>query len=38
MLKLKPPRVPEQPAPVLTQESLQRLLAVCARQALRGSP
>jgi site-specific recombinase XerC len=29
MRKLKPPAVPEQPAPVLTAELLQRLLAVC---------
>ena len=29
MRKLKPPAVPEQPAPVLTAEVLQRLLAVC---------
>ena len=30
MAKLKPPRVPEQPAPVLTEELLRRLLATCA--------
>jgi site-specific recombinase XerC len=29
MRKLKPPAVPEQPAPVLTAELLQRLLVVC---------
>jgi site-specific recombinase XerD len=29
MRKLKPPSVPEQPAPVLTAELLQRLLVVC---------
>jgi site-specific recombinase XerD len=30
MAKMKPPRVPEQPAPVLTEELLRRLLATCA--------
>ena len=30
MVKMKPPRVPEQPAPVLTEELLRRLLATCA--------
>src|SRR6266508_1708238 len=30
MLKMKPPRVPEQPAPVLTEDMLRRLLATCA--------
>ncbi len=30
MRKLKPPAVPEQPAPVLTEDSLRRLLATCA--------
>jgi site-specific recombinase XerD len=30
MAKMKPPRVPEQPAPVLTEDLLRRLLAACA--------
>jgi site-specific recombinase XerD len=30
MARMKPPRVPEQPAPVLTEELLRRLLATCA--------
>jgi site-specific recombinase XerD len=30
MAKMKPPRVPEQPAPVLTEDLLRRLLATCA--------
>jgi site-specific recombinase XerD len=30
MRKMKPPAVPEQPAPVLTEELLRRLLATCA--------
>jgi site-specific recombinase XerD len=30
MAKMKPPRVPEQPAPVLTEDLLRRLLANCA--------
>ena len=30
MAKMKPPRVPEQPAPVLTEDLLRRLLASCA--------
>jgi site-specific recombinase XerD len=30
MRKMKPPTVPEQPAPVLTEELLRRLLATCA--------
>jgi site-specific recombinase XerD len=30
MAKMKPPRVPEQPAPVITEELLRRLLATCA--------
>jgi site-specific recombinase XerD len=30
MRKMKPPRVPEQPAPVLTEDLLRRLLASCA--------
>jgi site-specific recombinase XerD len=30
MAKMKPPRVPEQPAPVLTEDMLRRLLATCA--------
>jgi site-specific recombinase XerD len=30
MRRMKPPRVPEQPAPVLTEELLRRLLATCA--------
>jgi len=30
MLKMKPPRVPDQPAPVLTEDMLRRLLATCA--------
>jgi site-specific recombinase XerD len=30
MLKMKPPRVPDQPAPVLTEDLLRRLLATCA--------
>jgi site-specific recombinase XerD len=30
MVKMKPPRVPEQPAPVLTEDMLRRLLATCA--------
>ena len=30
MAKMKPPRVPEQPAPVLTEHLLRRLLAACA--------
>ena len=29
MAKMKPPRVPEQPAPVLTEDMLRRLLATC---------
>ena len=35
MRKLKPPAVPEQPAPVLTAEVLQRLLAVCGESTSR---
>jgi site-specific recombinase XerC len=30
MVKMKPPRVPDQPAPVLTEEMLRRPLATCA--------
>jgi hypothetical protein len=30
MVKMKPPRVLEQAAPVLTEELLRRLLATCA--------
>ena len=30
MAKMKPPRVPDQPAPVLTEELLRQLLATCA--------
>jgi site-specific recombinase XerC len=30
MVKMKPPAVPEQPVPVLPDDALQRLLAVCA--------
>jgi integrase/recombinase XerC len=30
MLKMKPPPVPEQPAPMLTEDLLRRLLATCA--------
>jgi site-specific recombinase XerD len=30
MRKMKPPRIPEQPAPVLTEELLRRLLGTCA--------
>jgi site-specific recombinase XerD len=30
MAKMKPPRVPDQPAPVLTEEMPRRLLATCA--------
>jgi site-specific recombinase XerD len=30
MAKMKPPQVPEQPAPALTEEALRRLLATCA--------
>jgi site-specific recombinase XerD len=30
MVKMKPPRVPDQPAPVLNEEMLRRLLATCA--------
>jgi integrase/recombinase XerC len=30
MVKMKPPRVPDQPAPVLTEDMLRRLLATCA--------
>jgi site-specific recombinase XerD len=30
MAKMKPPRVPDQPAPVLTEDMLRRLLATCA--------
>jgi site-specific recombinase XerD len=35
MRKLKPPAVPEPPAPVLTAEVLQRLLAVCGESTSR---
>jgi site-specific recombinase XerD len=34
MAKMKPPRVPEQPAPVLTEDLLHRLLATCAGATL----
>jgi site-specific recombinase XerD len=30
MLKVKPPRVPEQPVPIVSEEDLKRLLATCS--------
>jgi hypothetical protein len=38
MRKMKPPRVPEQPAPMLTEELLRRLLGTCAGRMARTDP